>query len=229
MDQEADEDEEFRDSHPETDRLPSPEANKELTEKAERYRAILQQAGESDELVRQKWEQWEDNIVQLTWTEVSPRFLRTCCMRHATNGPGPLGRRQSDLESAIPSSTVSPISRTASGGVDPTRAHARALRVQLEKLDDLTKSREELVSRVHRAASDDDVTARILKAASAMEQWVSVQPAMFEDILDEELSKFDKFRVQLEDNEKKQTELLHAVLVRPSRVPLSGIAEIYTS
>ncbi|KAI0749790.1 pH-response regulator [Daedaleopsis nitida] len=189
LDQEADEDEEFRESHPETDRLPSPDANKELTEKAERYRAILQQAGESDELVRQKWEQWEDNIAQLTWSE-------------------------SELESSIPSSTVSPISRTASGGIDPTRAHARALRVLLEKLDDLTKSREELVSRVHRAASDDDVTPRILRAASAMEQWVNVQPAMFEDILDEELSKFDKFRVQLENDEKKQTELLHVVLER---------------
>lgn len=47
-----------------------------------------------------------------------------------------------------------------------------------------------------------------------MEQWVNVQPAMFEDILDDELSKFDRFRTQLEDTEKKQRELLEAVKVR---------------
>ena len=70
LDQEADEDEAFRESHPDMDRPPSHEANTELIEKAERYRAILQQAGESDELVRQKWEEWEENITQLTWPEV---------------------------------------------------------------------------------------------------------------------------------------------------------------
>ena len=36
-----------------------------------------------------------------------------------------------------------------------------------------------------------------------MEQWVNVQPAMFEDILDDELAKFDKFRAQLEEGERK--------------------------
>ncbi len=71
LDQEADEDEAFRGSHSGAARLPSHEANKELIEKAEKYRAILQQAGDSDELVRQKWEEWEDNISQLTWSEVS--------------------------------------------------------------------------------------------------------------------------------------------------------------
>lgn len=99
------------------------------------------------------------------------------------------------------------------GGADPSRTHARSLRVLLEKLDDLSKSREELVARVNRLAASDDITPRVLKAASAMEQWVNVQPAMFEDILDEELSKYDRFRRQLEDDERKQDELLAAVRV----------------
>ena len=83
----------------------------------------------------------------------------------------------------------------------------------LEKLDDLAKAREDLAARVSRLADSDDITSRILKAASGMEQWVNVQPAMFEDILDEELSKFDKFRRQLEDDAQKQGELLEAVRV----------------
>ena len=71
LDQEADEDEAFRQVHPTAERLSSHEANKELIEKEQRYRAVLQQARDSDELVRQKWEEWEENISQLTWTEVS--------------------------------------------------------------------------------------------------------------------------------------------------------------
>ncbi|KAI0707335.1 BRO1-domain-containing protein [Earliella scabrosa] len=185
LDQEADEDEAFRESHPEMDLPPSHEANTELIEKAERYRAILQQAGESDELVRQKWEEWEENITQLTWPEA-------------------------DLEYSIPSSTGAP----SSGVVDASRSHARSLRVLLEKLDDLMNARAELVAKVNRLTAADDITPRVLKAASAMEQWVNVQPAMFEDILDEELSKFDKFRRQLEDDAQKQGELLEAIRER---------------
>lgn len=71
LDQEAEEDETFRENSPQADRISSHEANRELVEKSGKYRAILQQAGDSDQLVRQKWEEWEDNITQLTWSEVS--------------------------------------------------------------------------------------------------------------------------------------------------------------
>ncbi|KAI0787643.1 pH-response regulator [Fomes fomentarius] len=189
LDQEAEEDETFRETSPQADRIPSHEANRELVEKSDKYRAILQQAGDSDQLVRQKWEEWEDNITQLTWSE-------------------------NELESSIPRSTGESAQRVSLGGADPSRAHARSLRVLLEKLDDLSKSREELVARVNRLAASDDITPRVLKAASAMEQWINVQPAMFEDILDEELSKYDRFRRQLEDDERKQDELLAAVRER---------------
>ena len=77
----------------------------------------------------------------------------------------------------------------------------------------MSKSHTELVARVKRLAAGDDITPRILKSAAGMEQWVNVQPAMFEDILDQELSKYDKFRVQLEEDEVKQQDLLKAVQV----------------
>ncbi|KAI0775185.1 BRO1-domain-containing protein [Trametes elegans] len=184
LDQEADEDEALREAHSVSDRVPSLEANRTLIEKAQQYRSVLDQARESDALVREKWEEWEDAIAQLTWSE-------------------------EDLENSIPSSTVSFGQRA--GVTDPTRVHARALRTFLERLEDLSKARTELVARVNRLASSDDITPRISKAASAMEQWVNVQPAMFEDILDEELAKYDRFRVQLDENGQKQDELLQAV------------------
>ena len=130
---------------------------------------------------------------------------------------------QDELESSIPSS--SNINTTSQPtGPDPTRAHVRALRALLEKLDDLSKDRAELNARVVQLAATDDITPRVLKAASGMEQWVNVQPAMFEDILDEELSKFEKFRAQLDDDEQRQTELLRVVQVGPFRSCLSLFA-----
>ncbi|KAI0359835.1 BRO1-domain-containing protein [Trametes cingulata] len=187
LDQEADEDETLREgSRPIPDRLPSLEANRDLVAKQQQYRTVLDQARESDALVRQKWEEWEESITQLTWPEA-------------------------ELEKLIPSSTVSFSQRTASSAPDPTATHARALRTVLERLEDLSKARAGIVGRVDRQASSDDITPRIAKAASAMEQWVNVQPAMFEDILDEEMCKYDKYRVQLEENGAKQDELLQSL------------------
>lgn len=64
-------------------RLPSHEANRELIKKANRYRSILSQALSSDEVVRQKWDEWENNIVELSWSEVvyfTPFLLRFRCL-----------------------------------------------------------------------------------------------------------------------------------------------------
>ncbi|KAI9061298.1 pH-response regulator [Trametes sanguinea] len=195
LDQEADEDEVLREHDPLPDRLPSVEANKELVSRAQQFRTVLEQARESDALVRQKWEEWEEAIAQLTWSET-------------------------DLERSIPSSTISSDSRAVSA--DPTRLHARALRGLLEQLDDLSRARRELVARVDRLVSTDDITQRISKAASGMEQWVNVQPAMFEDILDEELSKYDKYRLQLEENGERQEQLLRSIKAR-----LCGTSSFY--
>ncbi|KAI0635957.1 BRO1-domain-containing protein [Trametes polyzona] len=190
LDQEADEDEALRErGQPLPERLPSLEANQGLVAKEKQYQTVLDQARESDALVRQKWEEWEESIAQLTWPE-------------------------EELEASIPSSTVDLGRRGGSTAADPTRIHARALRTLLEQLEDLSKARADIVARVDRLAASDDITQRVAKAASAMEQWVNVQPAMFEDILDEELSKYDKFRVQLEENGQQQEALLQSLQER---------------
>ena len=69
LDNEASEDEAIRKEVP-LDRMKSHEANVELIEKAGRYRSILTQAAASDESVRQKWEEWEESITELTLDEV---------------------------------------------------------------------------------------------------------------------------------------------------------------
>ena len=103
LDHEASEDEAARRDTP-LDRLSSHEANVELVNKEKRYRGILAQALSSDEIVRQKWDEWEINIAELTWSEVRlfvhiprqfgcllfffrrilkhPSLLRPCLLQH---------------------------------------------------------------------------------------------------------------------------------------------------
>jgi len=69
LDSEASEDEAARSGKP-LARQPSHLANQELTSKGERYRRILAEAQDSDELVRQKWDECETNVRSLTWDEV---------------------------------------------------------------------------------------------------------------------------------------------------------------
>ena len=69
LDSEASEDEAAR-KEVQLKRPPSHEANYELVQKQERYRSILTEAAGSDEVVRQKWIQWEKPISQLALDEV---------------------------------------------------------------------------------------------------------------------------------------------------------------
>ncbi|PCH42163.1 BRO1-domain-containing protein [Wolfiporia cocos MD-104 SS10] len=185
LDQEAEEDETFRN----TGRLPSHEANVELTGKAERYRRILEQASQSDEHVRQKWDEWEANITELTWDATQ-------------------------LEASVPSSAVSFAGGAPRAGVSPTQMHARALRVLLESLDDAGRARAELVRRAARLAESENIAPRISKAAAAIERWVEVQPSMFEDVLEGELAKYHKFRGEIEEDERRQQTLLDTIKER---------------
>ncbi|EEB91188.1 hypothetical protein MPER_10491, partial [Moniliophthora perniciosa FA553] len=182
LDHEASEDENTR-ATISLDRPPSHEANVHLIEKEKRYRRILEQARESDETVRTKWDQWEQNITELTWEEA-------------------------DLEASIPSTTISAGSSLAS---DSTGKRARNLRVLLEQLDSLHSEREDIVRRAQKLAEVDDIQPRIAKAAAGFARLAEVQPVMFEDISDEGLSKYDKFMKWIKELQPRQEELLNAI------------------
>ncbi|KAF9223431.1 BRO1-domain-containing protein [Gyrodon lividus] len=184
LDSEASEDEAARKDTPIT-RPPSHEANQELVQKQERYRGILIEATHSDQTVREKWEEWEDAILQLAMDE-------------------------EELEALVPSSTVSTVQKSQSTS-NQTQIHARALRGLLESLDDIRHDRSQLVSRAQRRADADDIRPRIMSAAGNSERWTEVNPAMFADVSDGELAKYDKFIQGLAEGQKKQEELLEAI------------------
>jgi programmed cell death 6-interacting protein len=114
----------------------------------------------------------------------------------------------------VPSCTVV-WSSTSQPAIGATQTHARALRVLLEQLDDLMRERNQLVSRAQRLADADDISARILKEAAGLETWTKVQPSMFEETLDQELAKYDKFHHDMEEGAARQSELLENVKEGP--------------
>lgn len=115
----------------------------------------------------------------------------------------------------VPSSTISLSSnRTTTRGQSSTQAHARQLRSLLESLDDIRRSCSQTVNRAKVRSESDDITPRILKAAAAIERWVEVQPSMFDNVLDEELAKYEKFRYDIEESEQQQEVLLDSIKVR---------------
>lgn len=95
-----------------------------------------------------------------------------------------------------------------------TQLHARALRVQIEALDDLHRAREQLVRRAQALASADDISDRVAKVASGFERLVEVEPAVFEDVSDEELAKYDKFLAEMGDIEVRQGSIVAEIQVR---------------
>lgn len=98
-----------------------------------------------------------------------------------------------------------------------TRKLAQALRTRLEDLDALHRDCGDSVRRARARAARDDVEPRILKAAAGFEKLAELDPAMFEDILDEELAKYDRYLVDIEDLGKRIEEALNhiKVLVKP--------------
>ncbi|KAJ6531756.1 BRO1-like domain-containing protein [Mycena capillaripes] len=184
LDNEASEDEAMR-RDASFDRESSHEANVELIEKERRYRDILLRAAASDETVRQKWDEWEGNIVQLT-------------------------ADQAELEAVVPSSSLSPSTRSSAEAAEALK-HSRALRVALESLDSLHRELQDFVRRAQSLADADDIYPRVLSAASGLEKLAEVKPEMFEDVSDQELAKYDKFLEEVNRAENKQAELLGTI------------------
>ncbi|QRV89818.1 vacuolar protein sorting-associated protein BRO1 [Ceratobasidium sp. AG-Ba] len=157
-------------------------ANKELTAKANNYRQILDNAASSDAVVRSKWEEWEENV------EV-------------------LSSEPDQMERLIPSHS------TSASSAEATQAHtyARAIRAGLEHLEDLRSARARCVESARQRANTDDIKPRIMREAAGLARWVEVKPAMFEEAIEEEMGKFDRYRDSVEEGREKQEQELERV------------------
>ncbi|KAI6013503.1 BRO1-like domain-containing protein [Pisolithus microcarpus] len=184
LDNEASEDEAAR-KEVSLSRPVSYKANRELVAKQQRYRSILLEAAQSDVTVREKWEESEAAIVNLTLDE-------------------------EELEALVPSTTVS-IDGKISRANNQTQIHARALRGLLESLDDIRKDRGQVVARAQRRLEVDDIKPSIISVASNFNRWEELTPAMFVDLSDKELAKYDRFIQELAEGKKQQEGILEAI------------------
>jgi programmed cell death 6-interacting protein len=80
-------------------------------------------------------------------------------------------------------------------------------------LDDIRRARDEIVLRAQRRAESDDIRPKVLAAAAKLEQEKEISPAMFEEVSDYELAKYDKFIQGLTEGRKKQEEILASIKV----------------
>jgi programmed cell death 6-interacting protein len=117
-------------------------------------------------------------------------------------------RVQATLEASVPSSTLNSLVTQQS---TQTRQNAQDLRMKLEELDTLHRDCEQLVHRAQTLVGVDDIRPRILKMATGFERLAAVTPAMFENILDEELAKFDKYLSELVGMKRKHENLLNGI------------------
>ena len=85
--------------------------------------------------------------------------------------------------------------------------------MNLEELDCLHRDCDQLVHRSQLLVAADDIRPRILKMAAGFERLAAVTPAMFENILDEELVKFDKYLSELAGMKRKHEGLLNETQV----------------
>ncbi|KAG8880476.1 pH-response regulator protein palA/rim20 [Tulasnella sp. 332] len=185
LDQEAEDDGQYREAyekHDVWDRAPSHEANMDLIAAITKYEEALRTAEASDITVNDKWLQWQ-NLVEV------------------------LCRSNAEIEAYVPSVAMPDQARDAVL-CSTTQQQARVLRDLLEQLDEVVVERGETIDRAKRVAAADNIQARLSRQAQALERWVEVTPAMFEDVLADELTKYDQYREEIEGSRSKQESLL---------------------
>lgn len=181
LDQEIEEDEAFQEQHPEIERRPSNEANQHLVNKYHMLQGKLNVGINNDDLLRGKWDEWAQFIEQLTWPE-------------------------EELEAAVPSSTFSSNSSSRA-----TKTHARTLRREIERIDDLQRARADLARRAQTLSDADDIRPVIMREAAGFERWAEVLPAMFETAIQDGVAKYAKFRDDIEAGAERQEQTLEEI------------------
>jgi programmed cell death 6-interacting protein len=94
-----------------------------------------------------------------------------------------------------------------------TKSHARILRGHLESLEEIRRNRQYAVIRAQNLADNDDISDRIKLVALGLERWTQVKAEMFEDVMGEELNKYEKYRNEIAGTEE-QDSLLQKIEVR---------------
>ncbi|CCA73787.1 probable palA protein [Serendipita indica DSM 11827] len=192
LDAEIEEDEKYRKRFgSKWSRESSNDANEELISKAKHFSGVLERASETDRTVQDKWHEWRAGIETLSANE--------------------------EVLNRLP--LISPSSKSSSSPLSTqTKSHARILRGLLESLDELRRNRHHSVIRAQNLASTDDISDRIKLAALGLERWTQVKAEMFEDVLAEELQKYEKYRSDILMSGEEQKGLITKIEERNAQL-----------
>jgi programmed cell death 6-interacting protein len=89
----------------------------------------------------------------------------------------------------------------------------RILRGHLESLDEIRRNRQLTLIRLQNFAGSDDISDRIKLVALGLERWTEVKAEMFEDVMTEELQRYEKYRNEIASTEVEQRDLLRKIEV----------------
>ncbi|KAK4705321.1 programmed cell death 6-interacting protein, partial [Phenoliferia sp. Uapishka_3] len=184
--QEASSDDQYRAQYG-TDRWTRPAsavANAHLSSRAESLSATLSAAGSSDAVVRAKFGEWENDI-----------YL--------------LGSDEKQLEASIPALAAPSLTSKQSSTLTD-------LRNALQVLDELRASRRRIVKDAKYAVEQDDIRPDILRKSAQLhgQGEGSGGLAQFEDLFDERLGGYRRFRERMSESESRQEDALDRIKVR---------------
>lgn len=169
-----------------TDRWTRPasaSANVHLTGRAESLGATLQAASTSDGVVRAKFAEWESNIAVLA------------------SDP-------SEIEAAIPSFAAPSLNSKQSFTL-------KNLRQALQELDDIRALRDRIIQDAKLAGAVNDIRSRVVRHASQLASSSSRSSSTgaedYEELMEEEMAKFSKFKMAMNVNESRQDDALDQI------------------
>jgi programmed cell death 6-interacting protein len=119
--------------------------------------------------------------------------------------------RQDYLNDHIPSTTSS----STFSSLPPS---VRPLRSSLEELDDNISHRSRIISELRQIASNDDIRPEVLKEATKLAHGGTgdVKTEWFEEIFGRGMEKYERLRGEMEEEGRKQDELLEKIRVSPN-------------
>ncbi|PWN46889.1 BRO1-domain-containing protein [Violaceomyces palustris] len=194
-------------------------AASDLRAKADQLFDTLKRAFESDNIVREKFQEWHDLIGVLS----RGREGLDALLKDSNKDSG-----QRDLLSPVAGGEDGEEDgrkRVVDAKSDDKQLEAiQALRSELESLDDLLDSRTACMAEAGNVASNDDIRPAVLAKADrltkesmmssskgAMTNDHNIQAAQFEELFEEEMKKYEKFRLEMIRSSEEQEERLERI------------------
>lgn len=163
---------------------------------------MFEQALDSDRKVKAMWKEWTAAIEALASNEVCVFYLSNVLA----------DARSQETLATLPTSSPTPRGKM-SPLTTQTKSHVRILRGHLESLEELRRNRQHTLLRAQGLAAGDDISDRIKLVAVGLERWTQVKAEMFEDVMAEELGKYDKYQSEITATKEEQENLLKKIEV----------------